>query len=276
MTNQPFLDLSGKRALITGAGGLLGVEHGVALARCGASVILSDIHDVGLNGAREKILRQVPDADILLVQLDICDEAALVRLLDHLSGDGKQVDILINNASINPKMNSRGTEISGSVENYSMSGLHQEIQVGIVGTFLCCKVFGSQMAKRGYGVIINVASDLALLAPDQRVYAPTGKIEDVQNFKPIGYSIVKSAMLGLNRYLATYWAHKGVRVNCLLPGGVLNNQPEYLVNQVKERIPMGRWARPSEYQGAIAFLASESSAYMSGQTLVMDGGRSAW
>lgn len=271
-----WFDLTGKCALITGGGGLLGPEHGIALAKCGSAVILADISEKGLELARQRITSEVPNTKIILAQTDISNEDELVRLKDKLSMDKLQVDILVNNASVNPKMDCEGEKGSCSVEAYDLSELEREIRIGITGSFLCCKVFGSLMAERGHGVIINVASDLAIQAPDQRIYSPTGRIEDVKNFKPIGYSIVKSAMLGLNRYLATYWAHRGVRVNCLLPGGVYNNQPPHLVDQLKERIPLRRMANCSEYQGAIAFLASEASSYMTGQMLIMDGGRSIW
>lgn len=271
-----WFDLSGKCALITGGGGLLGPEHGIALAKCGSAVILADISEKGLELARQRITSEVPNAMMILAQTDISNEDELVRLKDKLSMDKLQIDILVNNASVNPKMDCEGEKGSCSVEAYDLSELEREVRIGITGSFLCCKVFGSLMAERGHGVIINVASDLAVQAPDQRIYSPTGRIEDVKNFKPIGYSIVKSAMLGLNRYLATYWAHRGVRVNCLLPGGVYNNQPAHLVDQLKERIPLRRMANCSEYQGAIAFLASEASSYMTGQMLIMDGGRSIW
>ena len=269
-------DLSGQTALITGAGGLLGPEHGIALARSGANVILADIMETGLNAAYERIMRQVPQANVTKIVIDITDEKALVSFNEELLSEKIKVDILVNNAAINPKMTQTGSGFSGQVETYNMNEWDREIKVGITGTFLCCKIFGSAMAQRGRGVIINIASDLAIQAPDQRVYAATGRMEDVRNFKPIGYSVVKSAMLGLNRYLATYWAHCGVRVNCLVPGAVYNNQPESLVENVKQRVPLQRWAEKSEYQGAIAFLASDASSYMTGQMLIMDGGRSIW
>lgn len=274
-SKTPF-DLSGKNALITGGAGLLGPEHGAGLARYSATVILLDLNQTGLKSARKRLLAQVPKASVEIVCADITDELALKKTRTSLERRGLPVDVLVNNAALNPKMNDSNGRFCGSVENYDMAYWEKEIRVGITGTFLCCKVFGQAMADRGYGVIINIASDLAVLAPDQRIYSATGKMEDVKNFKPAGYSVVKTAMLGLNRYLATYWAHKGVRVNCLVPGPVFNNQPVSLVKNIEERIPLRRWADKSEYQGALAFLASEASSYMTGQALIMDGGRSAW
>ena len=270
-------DLSGQGALVTGGAGLLGPEHGAGLARCGAAVVLVDINAPALERARNRVLEQVPAARVLVEAVDITDERALLALRDRLEAAGLTVDILVNNAAVNPKMDRVAGGLTGTVEAYDMSEWDREIKVGVTGAFLCCKVFGSAMARRGRGAIINIASDLAIQAPDQRVYAASGRIEDVKNFKPIGYPVVKAAMLGMNRYLATYWAHKGVRVNCLVPGAVLDGDlPEHLVRNVRERVPLGRWADKTDYQGAIAFLASSASSFMTGQILVMDGGRSIW
>jgi len=132
------------------------------------------------------------------------------------------------------------------------------------------------MARRGKGVILNVASDLAVIAPDQRIYKKVGTPDAEQPVKPVTYSVVKTALIGLTRYLATYWADSGVRVNSISPGGVFNNQPEEFVKQVSERIPLGRMAQPDEYRGAVLFLCSDASSYMTGANLVVDGGRSCW
>ncbi len=271
------LNLSGKTALVTGGAGLLGPEHGVGLARYGATVILLDIIEDGLEEARQRVLNQIAEARVETAVADITNQASLERVRDEFEKKGMQVDVLVNNAALNPKMmDCAEGAISGTVEDYDMVLWEKEIGVGITGIFLCCRVFGSAMAERKTGSIVNIASDLAIQAPDQRVYSPTGRMEDVTNFKPIGYPVVKAAMLGLNRYLATYWAHKGVRVNALIPGAVFNNQPDSLLKEVSRRVPLGRWADRKEYQEAIAFLASEASSYMTGQELVMDGGRSIW
>ncbi len=275
-TGTSRFDLPGKGGLVTGGGGLLGAEHGAGLSRCGAKGVLIDIDEGGLERARERVLKQVPNAEVRIETVDITDEQGLISLKEKLDNDGVTIDILVNNAAMNPKMDKLGDEATGTVENYDMGAWQQEISVGITGTFLCCKVFGPAMAERGSGSIVNIASDLAIQAPDQRVYSPTGKMEDVKNFKPIGYPVVKSAMLGMSRYLATYWAHRNVRSNCLVPGAVFNDQSKTLVNEVKRRVPLGRWAERHEYQEAVAFLASNASSYMTGQELVMDGGRSIW
>ena len=164
--------------------------------------------------------------------------------------------------------------VTGKIEDYDLDLWNKEIEVGITGAFICSRVFGSRMADMGQGAIINISSDLAIRAPDQRVYSPTLSFEDIESYKPLGYSVVKTALLGMTRYLAEYWGHKNVRVNALLPGGVFNNQPQQLVDNVKNRTLLGRWANVDEYQDAIVFLASDASAYMTGQSIIMDGGRS--
>lgn len=275
--NKTSLDLSGKTALITGGAGLLGPEHGVGLARYGAKIILLDIAEDGLEDARKRVLNQIKSAHVETIAADITDKTPLENVQKGFEKKGMPINVLINNAALNPKMmNCADGEKSGTVEDYDMMLWEKEMDVGITGTFLCCRVFGSAMAERGSGSIVNIASDLAIQAPDQRVYSPTGLMEDVTNFKPIGYPVVKAAMLGLNRYLATYWAHRGVRVNALIPGSVFNNQPDSLLKEVARRVPLGRWADRKDYQEAVAFLASEASSYMTGQELVMDGGRSIW
>ena len=184
------------------------------------------------------------------------------------------VDVLINNAAINPKMQKINSEVTGRVEDYDMYEWQKELDVGITGSFICSRIFGQEMAKKGSGVILNISSDLAIRAPDQRVYSPTESFDNITSYKPIGYSIVKTAMIGMTKYLAEYWGYKNVRVNALLPGGVYNKQPKILVDNVKKRTLLNRWANINEYEDAIVFLCSDASAYMTGQSIVMDGGRS--
>lgn len=132
------------------------------------------------------------------------------------------------------------------------------------------------MARQKRGAIVNVASDLALISPDQRLYREPGLPDEQQPVKPVTYSVVKSALLGLTRYLATYWADKGVRVNSISPGGVFNDQPPDFIERLSALIPMGRMAKIDELQGAILFLCSDASSYMTGANLVVDGGRTCW
>ncbi len=162
------------------------------------------------------------------------------------------------------------------LEHFSLAQWEADLAVGLTGAFVCSQVLGGEMARRGAGVIVNVASDLALIAPDQRLYREPGLPEHAQPVKPVSYSVVKSGLLGLTRYLATYWADRGVRANALCPGGVYNGQPEEFVVRLSQLVPLGRMAHVDEYQGAILFLCSDASSYMTGAVLTIDGGRTCW
>jgi NAD(P)-dependent dehydrogenase (short-subunit alcohol dehydrogenase family) len=269
MTGTKAFDLSGKRALITGAAGLLGTEHSVALAEVGAEVILTDLFEDRLALAQEA-LRPLYGDRIRVAVMDVTCEESVKGVAERIG----PVDVLVNNAAIDPKVTASGDGLERSrLEHLPLSEWNLQISVGLTGAFLCSRVFGTQMARRGYGVILNVASDLSIIAPDQRLYRKPGLPEDQQPVKPVTYPVVKSALLGLTRYLAAYWANQGVRVNAISPGGVFNGQPDEFVARLSELIPMGRMAEPSEYRAAVQFLCSSASSYMTGQNLVIDGGR---
>ena len=161
-------------------------------------------------------------------------------------------------------------------ENYALELWNRELAVGLTGAFLCAQVFGAYMAAHGGGVIVNVASDLGLIAPDQRIYRRPGLSPHEQPVKPVTYSVVKGGLVMLTKYLATYWADAGVRCNALVPGGVFAGQPEDFVERLTNLIPMGRMARRDEYRAALVFLCSDASSYMTGSNLVIDGGRTCW
>ncbi len=269
-------DLTGKVALVTGGAGLLGRQHASALLESGATVVLADISINALAVARTTLLNESPSAQILTKVMDVSNPADIRRVAESLNG--LRVDILINNAAIDPKV----TEDSGLVdtsrmENFPLLQWEQQIAVGLTGAFLCSQVFGAAMARDGLGgVILNIASDLSVIAPDQRLYEIQGLSADQQPVKPVSYSVIKAGLVGLTRYLATYWATSGVRANALSPGGVQNEQGHEFVQKLITRIPMGRMASPDEYRATVQFLCSDASSYLNGQNIVMDGGRSVW
>jgi NAD(P)-dependent dehydrogenase (short-subunit alcohol dehydrogenase family) len=210
------------------------------------------------------------------VAADITKEADVDRVLDQALARHGRIDGLINNAANNPTINEVAEIESSRLETFSRARWDADVAVGLTGAFLCSRVLGTHMARQGKGVIVNIASDLALIGPDQRLYRRPGLPEDQQPVKPVTYSVVKTGLIGLTRYLATYWADRGVRVNSLSPGGVYDGQPTEFVEQVASRIPLARMARADEYQGAIVFLCSDASSYMTGANLIIDGGRTCW
>jgi len=261
-------------AVITGGAGLLGVIHGLALAELGCYIILTDVNQTGLDISEKKIRNQYPEARIASFLMDVTLPESVNRVNQQLLNSGLSVDILINNAAINISANLVRNEMR--FENFPLSTWHHELEVGLTGTILCCQVFGDLMAKRRRGVIINVASDLSVIAPNQNLYRVEGLEEKDQPVKPFSYSVIKTGLLGLSRYLATYWAQVGVRVNTISPGGVQSNQSDDFIKRISELVPMKRMAHDSDLIGAIQFLATDASSYMTGQNLIIDGGRSIW
>jgi NAD(P)-dependent dehydrogenase (short-subunit alcohol dehydrogenase family) len=270
-----LFDLTGRVAVITGGAGLLGVKHAEAIASAGGVPVLLDVSPAAAH-ERAAALREAFGVDSLGLATDITNPDAVEAALKDVLGKYGRVDILINNAANNPKMESTAGVAWSRLENFSLEQWHQDLAVGLTGAFLCARVFGAEMARRGSGVILNVSSDLGVIAPDQRLYRRDGAPDDEQPVKPVTYSVVKTGLIGLTRYLSTYWAHRGVRVNAISPGGVFNGQTDAFVQRLSSLIPLGRMAHVDEYQGAILFLCSDASSYMTGANLVVDGGRSAW
>lgn len=272
----PRFDLTGRVIVITGGAGLLGLSHSAAIAGAGGVPVLADLAP-SLPDHVEARLGFRPD----YVGADITRERDVEGLLQAVLARHGRIDGLINNAANNPKMEDAGQDgghplALSRLENYRLADWQADLAVGLTGAFLCSRVLGAEMARRGRGVIVNIASDLALIGPDQRIYQDPSLPADRQPAKPVSYSVVKSGLLGLTRYLATYWADAGVRVNALSPGGVENGQPDDFMVRLTNLIPMRRMAGRHEYQGAIVFLCSDASSYMTGANLVIDGGRTAW
>ena len=268
----------GKTAFITGAAGLLGVEHASALLESGATVVLSDISETGLASTSAFLSRNAEAARILTRVMDVSRPDAIRAVAEELAASGHRVDILINNAAIDPKVEGDlGVLETSRLENLPLDQWDLQLAVGLTGAFLCSQVFGTAMARDGKGgVILNISSDLSVFSPDQRLYRKEGLANDMQPVKPVTYSVIKAGLIGLTRYLATYWEGCGVRANALSPGGVFTGQDEEFVQRLTSLIPLGRMASGDEYRAAVQFLCSDASKYLNGQNIVMDGGRSVW
>ncbi|HZX15310.1 MAG TPA: SDR family oxidoreductase [Pseudomonas sp.] len=272
---ESLFRLDGRVAVVTGGAGLLGYQHAATIAGLGGVPVLLDINTAGLasNVAR---LTEESGCEAQALVADITDLDAVLRAFEQLMARHGRVDILINNAARNPKVESAGDKDFSRLEHFPWEQWQLDLNVGLGGAFNCAKVFGAQMARQGTGVIVNIASDLGVIAPDQRLYRVEGLAPDQQPVKPVTYSVVKHGLIGLTKYLATYWCEQGVRCNALSPGGVYAGQNDVFVSQLSQLIPLGRMAEADEYRGAIAFLCSDASSYMNGANLVVDGGRSIW
>ena len=262
-------DLKQKYFLITGGKGLMGIQHAEAIRNANGQPVLLDISK-NLDSAADMY------AGFPFVLCDVTCEKSIVSAKEEVISRFGIFHGLINNAANNEKME-EGDEITGTrLEDFSLSQWTKDISVSLTGSMLCSKVFGSWMAEHEGGVIINISSDLGIIAPDQRIYSKEGILEENQVVKPVTYSVVKHGIIGLTKYLSTYWLNKNIRSNVLCPGGIFSGQPKELVHKLTERIPLGRMAEVDEYHGAIQFLCSDASKYMNGSVLVLDGGRTAW
>ena len=270
-------DLTGRVAIITGGAGLLGRKHGEAVAEMGGTPILVDLDKIKVESAAKSIRKRYA-SEILGWVVDVTSEKAVQELKTRVIEKFGRIDILINNAANNPSVsNEIKSEGQWSrLENFSLDLWEKDLSVGLTGAFLCSQIFGSKMARAGSGVILNIGSDLGLIAPDQRLYRKEGLPPDEQPVKPVTYSVTKAGLVGLTRYLATYWADRGVRTNLIAPGGVYTDQDQPFVEQLSKLIPLGRMAHQDEYKSAIAFLVSDASSYMNGAVLSIDGGRTCW
>lgn len=269
-SSRDLFDMRDRVVMITGGSGLLGRRHAAAIAGAGGVPVAIDLRIDEADPAAK------PAEATWAVAADVTDPASIERALEGVLDRYGRIDGLINNAANNPKMESGSRVEFSRLESFSLDQWNADLAVGLTGAFLCSRIVGGEMARRGKGVIVNVASDLAVIAPDQRIYRQPGLPDDRQPVKPITYPVVKTGLLGLTRYLATYWAEAGVRVNAISPGGVRQDQPEEFVERLSSLIPLGRMADVDEYQGAILYLCSDASSYMTGANLIVDGGRTCW
>ena len=273
-----MFDLTKKTALITGAGGLLGPKHAEAILEFGGNVLLTDWHLDRLKEKSEYLSKKFGNNRVYYKYMNVCDKNSIDICLSEFESEGHKIDILINNAAKDPKVK-KGDSLQNDsrFENMTQEFWNQGIDAAINGTFLVSQsVINIMLKNNTKGVILNISSDLGVIAPDQRIYRKDNLSEDSQPVKPITYSAAKWAILGMTKYLAVYFAQRGIRVNCLSPTGVYNNHPEDFVEKLSNIIPMGRMANIDEYKGAIVFLCSDASSYMTGENMVIDGGKTVW
>jgi NAD(P)-dependent dehydrogenase (short-subunit alcohol dehydrogenase family) len=263
--DNPF-DVSSEIIVVTGVAGQLGTAYAQALLGKGAKVVGLDVR----RGEKETTLEAKHPERYIFVEADIISRPSLEAALARTTATFGTPSVLINNAAIDSPP-SASAEENGPFESYPRGSWDKVMEVNVTGTYLACQVFGEVMAKAGRGSIINISSIYGVVSPDQSLYEYR-RARGETFYKPVAYSVSKSAVLNLTRYLASYWAGKGVRVNTLVIAGVANNQDSDFLQAYCTRIPIGRMAEETEYNGAILFLASPASKYMTGAQLVMDGG----
>ena len=266
-----------KVIIITGGAGLLGRNHAEAVLDGKGIPVLLDISDDTLKSAEEALKRKYTDQVIEMFTTDITDKSSIETICNYIIKKYGHIDGLINNAANNPKVEGSVANMKNiQFENFPLEMWLGDIAVGLTGAMICAQVFGSQMARQNSGVILNISSDLGIIAPDQRIYRKEGLSDGEQNVKPVTYSVIKHGLLGLTKYLATYWAEKGVRCNALCPAGVYNGQNEEFLKKLTNLIPLGRMADKEEYKATILYMLSDASTYMTGSTVIVDGGRTCW
>jgi NAD(P)-dependent dehydrogenase (short-subunit alcohol dehydrogenase family) len=268
--------LDNKVIVITGATGLLGRKHSEAVANYGGTPILLDLSQQAVTEFADELNNKY-SVGAVGYSVDITNENAIKRNVKQLIELFGKIDGLVNNASNNPKVEDRSKVNFSRLENFPLEMWNDDLNVGLTGSFLCAKHYGFAISKNPQGgSIVNISSDLGLIAPDQRLYK-IGDIEDsLQNVKPVTYSVVKTGLIGLTRYMSTYWSEKNVRCNAICPGGVENGQPKEFIIEVNKRIPMDRMARSDEFQGILVWMLSDGSSYLNGAVIPIDGGRSVW
>jgi len=275
MTESIFkkFDMTGKTAIITGAAGLLGKQFCLALAQAGANVVMADLDKKPV--LENEVEFREMGLNALAVEVDVSDPDSTKSMVERALTVFGSVDVLVNSAALDPKFDSAGVSAQGAnaFESFSLDAWRQALDVNLTGMFLSSQAAVVPMLKQGQGVIVNICSMYGLVGPDQRLYE---RPDGTRQFKPVYYSTTKAGVLGFTRYLATYYAGKNIRVNALTPGGVFNDHDEVFTTQYSARTVLGRMADLDEMNGAMLFLCSDASSYMTGSNLVVDGGWTAW
>ena len=266
MKELNLFDLSGRVAVVTGGGGLLASEHAIALHAYGAKVVLADFNEEKCTAAVEKLVSEGVDA--VAEVCDVTKKESWQALLNTVLNKFGRIDILVNNAGFTNQ--SKSANFDASFENFPLEDWNAIMNVNLTGAFLGCQVIGKQMLEMGKGSIINIASLYGVVSPNHKIYPGTGISQ------PVAYSVSKHGVVALTKYLATFWAEKGVRVNALTPGGIFNGHEGLFLERFKQLNPIGRMSDKSELRGGIVFLASDASSHVVGHNLIIDGGWTAW
>ena len=262
-----LFDLTGRVAVITGGGGLLGRQHAEVIAAYGGRVVLLDSDADGGDTAAAAL--RAAGHEALALRADIRRPASVDRAVRSVMKRYGRIDILVNNAAMTVREGGRARGYFAPFEQYPIELWRQALETNLTGLFVVTQRVGAEMIRQQRGVIVNMASDLGMIAPDHRIY------RDETFNTPISYSVGKAGVIGFTKYLATYWAPH-IRVNALAPAGMYNGHSARFVRKLANLIPFGRMAKRNEYQGAVLFLVSDASSFMTGATLVVDGGRTAW
>lgn len=269
-------DLLQKAVIITGGAGLLGREFAETVASINGLPIILDINEEAARNVAENVQNKY-GVPAISFGCDITREERVNDVAKELDANGVHVYGLINNAAMNPAVSQDGEFKNSRVEDFNLTQWNQEIAVGLTGAFLCAKHFGMLIKECGCGgVIINVSSDLGLIAPDQRLYSEYGDTERNRQVKPVSYSVIKAGLIGLTRYFATYWPEFNIRCNALCPGGVYRDQPVQFVQRIEKLVPLGRMANFQDYNSTIIWMLAEQTSYLNGAVIAVDGGRTAW
>lgn len=275
MTIQDKFDLSGRLAVVTGGAGLLGAEFCRTLAEAGAAVVVVDLNASASQATAVALTKS--GYEVLAVPTDITNPASVNGLVEKVLSTFGRLDVLVNSAALDPKFDAEAMKkgiTPGAFEDYPLDQWSAALGVNLTGMFLVTQACVRPMIEQGKkGSIINICSTYGLNGPDQRIYIKGG--ERVA-FKPVYYTVTKAGVMGFTKYLAAYYAETEIRVNALTPGGVFNNHEDYFVKNYSAKTILGRMAKKDEMNGALLFLASDASSYMTGNNVVVDGGWTAW
>jgi NAD(P)-dependent dehydrogenase (short-subunit alcohol dehydrogenase family) len=265
--------LDGQTAVVTGGAGLLGKEFCCTLAQAGAAVVVADLNKAAAQPVADDLNQSGFKA--LAWAVDVTNPESTRAMADAAVTAFGRLDILVCSAAMDPKFDpqNQSAQSRNAFEDYPLAAWQQALDVNLTGMFLSAQAAVKPMLAQNHGVIINICSTYGLVGPDQRLYERPGQ---PQQYKPVFYSVTKAGVLGLTRYLATYYAGKNIRVNSLTPGGIYNDHDETFTKNYSFRTVMGRMAKKDEMNGAILFLASDASSYMTGNNVVVDGGWTVW